>query len=512
MINKQSLLAVFLLFLCFISDSRALLLPTGRTVETSYLPLSLNYVADLSLPGVAGMGGSIYVGPSGVLLMDRTGKFYKIKDQVVKDLGFRTPSQYDLYLKEFPEEKIAASVINATSFTYDPSRKKLYAAHNQYVGDDKIRMVISSIDFDAIEFEFTGENTWKTIFKGDPIAGETRGTDASAGKVLLVNGYLLLTTGFPGHEDPKGIRKVIDGGSLALTPPQNVNSLHSKVIRVSLSDFSHEIYAIGQRNSQGMVLTSSGEVLMTDHGPQGGDEINRLRQGANFGHPIHTFGTRYGTYDYAWPENLTANIPKDQKFDLPVFAFVPSVAINPIIEIRNFHPRLNGDLLVGALKAQSLYRLKYVDGRVIFSEPIWIGHRIRDIYEYKNKIYLLTDDPHLISLEVNTEKLRSNQTKDDKYFLSKVMQTKCMGCHSFDPTQASSMAPRLSNVIGNKIGTDTYRHYSNAIKNSDLIWTKESLTRFLKNPSEVVPGTVMPNPGLNDAEINEIVEIISAYK
>ena len=490
----------------------ATVLPADKIVETSYLPLSLKYVADLSSLGVAGMGGSLFVGPSGVLLMDRTGRFFTIQGRIVTELNFRTPSHYEQFLKEYPQEKIVAGVINATSFAYDSASKKIYAAHNQYLGEDKIRMVVSAIDFDANEFKSGADQKWTTIFEGAPISGETRGTDASAGKVILVGRDLILSTGFPGHEDSKGINAIIDGGSLALAPPQNVNSLHSKIIKISLKDNAFEIFGTGQRNSQGMVLTSAGEILSTDHGPQGGDEINRLVQGGNYGHPIHTYGARYGTYDYAWPAQLTDKVPKDQKFELPVFAFVPSIAINPIIEIKSFNNRLKGDLLVGALKAQSLYRLKYVDGRVIFSEPIWLGHRIRDIFEFENKIYLLTDDPYLISLEADLVKLASNKTKDDKYFLSKTIQNKCMNCHSFDPSVPSSMAPKLSNMIGKKIGSDTFARYSNAFKNTNLVWTKENLIQFLNEPASVVPGTAMPKPNLTATEINEIVEVITAYK
>lgn len=485
---------------------------SDRIVETSYLPITLKYQADLSSHKVAGMGGSLYVNDSGVLLMDRTGKFYSVRENVVTELEFRTPSGYDLFLQEFPEEKIKPGVINATSFIYDSESKKIYAAHNQYIGDDQIRMMVSSIEFDANALKLVGEKKWKSVFEGQSIRGETLGTDASAGKLLHVENDLLLTTGFPGHEDAKGINEVIQSGSLALTPPQNMNSLHSKIIKISLKDHSFEIFARGQRNSQGMVLTSNGEILSTDHGPQGGDEINRIRRDGNYGHPIHTFGTRYGSYDYAWPEQLTNLVSKDQKFDLPIYAFVPSIAINPIIEIKTFNQRYLGDLLVGSLKAQSLYRLKYSDGRVIFAEPIWIGHRIRDIYEYKDKIYLLTDDPHLISLETNTDKLKSNKTKDDKYFLSETMQKKCLVCHSFNPTLISSPAPTLSNIIGKKFGTDGFERYSAGFKNSNLTWTQDNLKAYLKNPAALVPGTTMPNPNLKENEIDEIVQIINAYK
>jgi glucose/arabinose dehydrogenase len=52
-----------------------------------------------------------------------------------------------------------------------------------------------------------------------------------------------------------------------------------------------------------------------------------------------------------------------------------------LIEIDGFNEAWDGDLLVGSLKAQSLFRLRMVDDRVVFAEPIWIGHRIRDIVQ-----------------------------------------------------------------------------------------------------------------------------------
>ena len=63
-----------------------------------------------------------------------------------------------------------------------------------------------------------------------------------------------------------------------------------------------------------------------------------------------------------------------------MFAWVPSIGVSNLIEVVNFHPAWNGDLLVGSLRAQSLYRLRRdADGRVVYSEPIALGHRLRDI-------------------------------------------------------------------------------------------------------------------------------------
>src|SRR5207253_2946782 len=79
----------------------------------------------------------------------------------------------------------------------------------------------------------------------------------------------------------------------------------------------------------------------------------------------------YGTFD--WPIK-----PKPPAIDFaePLYAWVPSPAISSVAQASDFSDRWNGDLLVGSLKAQTLFRVKLQNDRVILSEPIWIGHRI----------------------------------------------------------------------------------------------------------------------------------------
>lgn len=193
----------------------------------------------------------------------------------------------------------------------------------------------------------------------------------------------------------------------------------------------------------------------------------------------------------------------------PFFAFVPAVGITSIFKLEGFHKRWDSDLLVASSEMQSLYRLKIVEDRVVFSEPIWIGHPVIDIIQLKNNIVLLTKDAQLISLVVEEEILARNIKGNDMMAMLPIL-SKCTSCHQFTPTTPLSMAPSLENILNKKIGSDPlFGRYTIALKNKDGIWDAENLRQYIKNPATFIPGTAMPAIGLNDDEVEAIVNTLS---
>src|SRR5262249_46415968 len=159
----------------------------------------------------------------------------------------------------------------------------------------------------------------------------------------------------------------------------------------------------GHRNPQGLAYTKSGQLLSTEHGPRGGDELNVITEGSNYGWPNVTLGTEYDSYNWNTGSSLVGS---HAGYTSPLFAWMPSIAVSQLIEVDNFHQRWNRDLLVGSLKASSLYRLRLESGRVLYSEPIWIGQRIRDIAQTANgAIVLWTDDTQLLFITVDKDQL-----------------------------------------------------------------------------------------------------------
>lgn len=84
---------------------------------------------------------------------------------------------------------------------------------------------------------------------------------------------------------------------------------------------------------------------------------------------------------------------------------------------------------------------------------------------------------------------------------------KCKICHSLDKGGANRVGPNLYDVFGRKAGTVPGFAYSDVIKNSDIVWTDDTLAKFLRDPKEALPGNRMSFPGINDdAELRALLQ------
>ncbi|HXJ53757.1 MAG TPA: PQQ-dependent sugar dehydrogenase [Burkholderiales bacterium] len=152
-----------------------------------------------------------------------------------------------------------------------------------------------------------------------------------------------------------------------------------------------EKFDLGHRNQQGAALHPQTGVLWThEHGPQGGDEVNIIRAGANYGWPVITYGVNYGTGTKIGEG--TAKPGMEQ----PIHYWVPSIAPSGMaFYTGDRFPRWKGNLFVGALRDQLLVRLQ-LDGEKVVKEERLLKNvlgRIRDVRTGPDGlIYLLTDE------------------------------------------------------------------------------------------------------------------------
>ena len=109
-----------------------------------------------------------------------------------------------------------------------------------------------------------------------------------------------------------------------------------------------------------------------------------------------TYGVEYQTDN--WPHS--PDLRNHGMFRAPARAFVPSVALSEVIEIKSSYlPRWTGDLLVGSLQAGPFYRVRVADDRVVSSEKIDLSTRIRDIVEVRDgRIVLWNDDGQVVTM------------------------------------------------------------------------------------------------------------------
>lgn len=184
---------------------------------------------------------------------------------------------------------------------------------------------------------------------------------------------------------------------------QTLDNHHGKVVRVKpdggvpadnpfvkTPGALPEIWSIGHRNPQGLTIGPDGRLWENEHGPQGGDEINRPEPGKNYGWPVITYGENYG--GGAIGEGITAKPGLEQ----PLHHWTPSIASSGMafVSTDRYGPDWMGNLLVGSLKFRYVARLTLEGARVVREERLLpnLNQRVRDVRQGPDGfIYLLTD-------------------------------------------------------------------------------------------------------------------------
>jgi glucose/arabinose dehydrogenase len=207
-------------------------------------------------------------------------------------------------------------------------------------------------------------------------------------------GYLFLSA---------GDRQAPPEGNLEAHPAQNVSNHQGKIIRLhddgrvptdnplaKQAGARPEIWSYGHRNVQGLAIhPTTGELWANEHGPQGGDELNRIQPGLNYGWPVIGYGVNYTT-----GAAIHAGTHRDG-MQQPVHVWVPSIGISGLmIYTGDRFPKWKGNIFVGGMAAQQLSRLT-VDGPRVVSQELLVQRmgRIRDVRQGPDGyIYLATDD------------------------------------------------------------------------------------------------------------------------
>jgi len=201
------------------------------------------------------------------------------------------------------------------------------------------------------------------------------------------DGTLLLTLGERSHfkEEAQNLRshlgKIVRIHKDGSVPPDNPF--------VGRSDALPEIWSYGQRSPQGAALAPDGTFWMNEHGPQGGDEINRPEPGKNYGWPVITYGENYGG------GKIGEGITHKDGMEQPVHQWTPSIAVSGMAFITSDrYPGWKGQMVVGALMAQRLERISLNGNKVEKVEQLLpnLGQRVRDVRQGPDGwLYVLTD-------------------------------------------------------------------------------------------------------------------------
>lgn len=236
----------------------------------------------------------------------------------------------------------------------------------------------------------------KTLFVATPFTQNER-YHFGGGMVFGTDGKLYITI---------GERLFTEADQPAIPIAQNLADKRGKIYRLnpdgSIPDDNPDfggsavpgMYAAGIRAAQGLALhPETGEIWFSEHGTQQGDEINKLKAGANYGWPIHTTG-KYRAEDYTPPDMA------ERDFTAPVWYWRHTVAPTGLTFYRGDEfPEWHGDLLVPGLSIGSLWRVNFEQGQIIGLETLFVNDRVRTrkVKQSPNgTLYMLTDEQFTI--------------------------------------------------------------------------------------------------------------------
>lgn len=249
------------------------------------------------------------------------------------------------------------------------------SARNRGISTDVARGRLSGNKLENIEVLFSANK------------GTTTGRHFGARLVFDDKGFLYIGLGDHGQkeraQDPAdhagSVIRIHDDGRIPADNPYQ-----------QLPEWLPEIFSIGNRNIQGAALHPvSGELWAHEHGPQGGDEINIIRGGRNYGWPVITYGVNYGI-------GTRIGIgTRKEGMEQPLHYWDPSIAPSGMAFYTGAaFPSWHGNLFVGALRGQMLVRLT-LEGEEIVAEERLLQNRvgrIRDVRQGSDGfLYLLTD-------------------------------------------------------------------------------------------------------------------------
>jgi len=233
----------------------------------------------------------------------------------------------------------------------------------------------------------------KTLFQASP--SKSGGQHFGSRLAWLPDGTLLMSIG-DGGNPPQRV-----GNILARDQAQNLGSHNGAILRLTAEGKAApgnplanktgalpELWSWGHRNVQGIVVDPEGRAWASEHGPRGGDEINRVEGGKNYGWPLQSFGLDYSSREPIGKHSVAGMVD-------PVVAWAPSPAPSGLAWYTgSAFPQWRGSLFSGGLASKDLRRIALdKGGKALRQESLDIGARVHDVRQGPDgQLYVLTDE------------------------------------------------------------------------------------------------------------------------
>lgn len=486
----------------------------GRIERAGLLQTNLYAVGfqRVSVP-IDGRYGGIAPLADGVLFASRSGRLWFVDSaRTPRALALQVP----INTAEFESDPKNAGLVDADIFAVKdlltqstPRGVRVIVSHNQWDAARDcyfLRVSVAELPVDDLLAGRTAD--WATLHDTRPcqplglLGGGQRSPTIGAGGRLAMLGAdsLLLTTGI----------FISDAAATADTASVADPAYeYGKTLVIDLRTRTSRIFTTGHRNPQGLAVGADGRIWVSEHAARGGDELNQLVDGRDYGYPRVSYGTAYGSMD--WPLRPAPGL--HDGFERPTFAWVPSIGTSQLVVVEGpKFVRWRGDIVLASLTGQSLFRLHLEGPRVAFVEPIVLKHRFRDITETSaGDLVALAEDGYLVYFEpVALDAEDPGLIPRER---GQLIAGRCQGCHTFEEGGANGIGPNLHGLVGRRIASVNGFRYSQALRDAGGRWTEESIRRFVTAPSDFAPGSSMEMGfALTDEEFGYLLSYLRSLR
>jgi len=462
---------------------------TVSQIQTVNYPLKLSKF-DLTQTPFAPGAGSLGVLCGKMVALDRSGTFFFLEENALNFFA-KVDNGFSQFIFDYQSGHL--NMLRAHDFA--SNAESLFVSYTRYGPDKDFSHRISQFSYscDGRDNIFDEKVLWESVLSEESALN----TQSAGGAILLDGDDLYSSFGYVnltkwedalGYEEAK---KANNGISL----------------KIDINTNSVEIFTSGHKNITAFWKKNK-KIFSVEHAQKGGDEINLLKKGFNYGFPYKSFGTKYGSYRKVRVPGLQDN---NLLLEEPIYAFVPSIAPGDSVFLNNSNfKRWDNSVIVAGLKSRSIFIGKFRNDNIVYMEPIFIGERVRSISYFSNKIYLLTDVGQIITLEIDPLRLENDLGGSGLVALSPHLK-KCTTCHSLEPN-AGDAAPHLFGITNREIASVDFEYSPGFEYLKGQTWNKELLLKFIKNPESLVNGSSMPAQGLSVVEVENIYQELSKLK
>lgn len=364
------------------------------SVETEWLDIEGRKYNIMGKNSLNGKGGGLIKVDNEILGVDGEGRFFKYDyGGTIEDLNMSIDMNYRKFVKHVESSEISNSAkrwFRVLDIYKQKNEKKvkIYVLHHFWkpkLNGKVVRLSVKSFEKDNLlkSEKLSGKSKWITLYESKQEI--SRGEPPSSPLVSNHTGGRVYKTGSEevlisiGNYHMNGVHN--EKGPVS----QNDTSSYGKIISVNEKSRESDVFAKGVRNPQGLYVDDKGRIWETEHGPYGGDELNLIEEGRNYGWPYVTYGRSEGV---EWPYKVRTH----DEYVQPVYVFAPRTGISNLIEVDERPSHWDGDLLVSSLGGLKLFRVRIRDRRVIHVEPVRVGERIRDLVQTEEGSFILFAD------------------------------------------------------------------------------------------------------------------------